>query len=318
MSTIRRLRTLLTGQSGVAVTGYLLALGSAAAVAATPIVRKTVSADVNPPTFSVWWYGLAGTYAWLLVLLTLPRLDSVARGEVHGASGIRRGWRPTLALVLANAGAAILYYTQIDLANPAIVSFFGRLRTVYVVLLGVVLLGERLGRQEWIGAAVTVLGTALIAYQGGEVLSLVLLLAVLGNLLFAIATVMAKFAVRHIPPITLVGYRGLLISVLILVYALIAGQWQTVTWHTLFVMAAGALGGPFLGHVMYYAALERVGAGRVAIITALQPVFVTLYTALVFGTLPTTQQALGGALTIGGVVLVFAARLRQPRADSTE
>ena len=42
--------------------GYLLALGSAAAIATTFIVRKQVSTAVNPATFSVWWYGLAGIY----------------------------------------------------------------------------------------------------------------------------------------------------------------------------------------------------------------------------------------------------------------
>jgi drug/metabolite transporter (DMT)-like permease len=140
------------------------------------------------------------------------------------------------------------------------------------------------------------------------VLNLVFLLALVENLLMAGATIMAKFAVRHIPPIVLAGYRGVLISLVILVYALITGQWEWVTGRTLAIMAAGALSGPFLGYVMHYASLARVAAGRAAIIAAVQPVFVTLYTVLLFGDLPTFQQALGGALTIAGVAMVFAAR----------
>jgi drug/metabolite transporter (DMT)-like permease len=276
-----------------------LALGSAAAIAATFVVRKSVSETVNPATFSVWWYGLAGLYAWTFALI---------RGKVHGARGIRTGWKPMLGLVLLNAAGAILYFLEIDLTNPALVSFFGRLRTVYTVLLGVVFLRERLNGQEWVGAAVTVLGTLLIAYRGGAVLNLVFLLALVENLLMAGATIMAKFAVHHIPPIVLAGYRGVLISLVILVYALLTGQWEWVEGRTLVIVATGALSGPFLGYVMHYASLARVDAGKAAIVAAIQPAFVTLYTVFLFGDLPTFQQALGGALTIVGVAVVFAAR----------
>lgn len=296
-----RIRSLLKRKLGSQLIGYLLALGSAAAIAATFVVRKSVSTKVNPATFSVWWYGLAGVYAWILAL---------ARGETHRASGILCAWKPTLGMVLVNAVGAILYYMEIDLTLPALVSFFGRLRTVYTVLLGVLFLRERLNGQEWAGAAVTILGTLLIAYRGGAVLNLVFLLALVENLLMAGATIMAKSAVRHIPPVVLAGYRGVLISLVILVYALLTGQWEWVDRRTMAIMAAGALSGPFLGHVMNYASLARVDAGKVAIIAAMQPVFVTVYTALLFGDLPTLRQTFGGALTIAGVIVVFAAHDR--------
>jgi drug/metabolite transporter (DMT)-like permease len=289
---------------GPQLVGYLLALGSAAAIAATFIVRKSVSTVVNPATFSVWWYGLAGIYAWIATLV---------RRETQHAKGIRSGWKPLLGLVVFNAGGAILYFMEIDLTNPALVSFFGRLRTVYIVLLGVLFLRERMNGQEWAGAAVTVLGTLLIAYRGGSVLGSVFLLALVENFLMATSTIMAKSAVRHISPFPLAGYRGVLIALVILVYAVVTGQWQWVDGRTMAIMALGALSGPFLGHVMNYASLARVGAGKAAIVAATQPVFVTVYTALLFGDLPALQQALGGALTIAGVVLVFAAQgVRQP------
>ena len=94
-----RTRPLPQVKLGSQAVGYLLALGSAAAIAATFVVRKSVSDEVNPATFSVWWYGLAGVYAWIFALI---------RGETHRAGGIRAGWKPTLGLVLLNAAGAIL------------------------------------------------------------------------------------------------------------------------------------------------------------------------------------------------------------------
>ena len=87
-------RLLSKGKPSPQMLGYLLALGSAAAIAATFIVRKSVSTEVNPATFSVWWYGLAGLYAWAFVLV---------RGETHLARGIRAGWKSVAGLALFNA-----------------------------------------------------------------------------------------------------------------------------------------------------------------------------------------------------------------------
>jgi drug/metabolite transporter (DMT)-like permease len=288
--------------------GYLFALGSAAAIGATYVFRKSVSETINPATFSVWWYGLAGVYAWILTF---------ARRETHKAFAIRANWQWVLGLALSNAAGAILYYTEIDLTNPTLVSFFRRLRTIYVVLLGVVFFYERLNRQEWLGAAITISGAALIAYRGGTALNLVFLLSLVENLLMAISLIMAKVAVRAMPPTVLVAYRGVTIALFVLIYALATGQWQPVSGTTLSIIAIGALSGPFLGHIMSYASLARIDAGKSAIIGAVQPVFVTIYTVVLFGDLPTVQQAFGGALTIVGVILVIIAQNHpQPVLDT--
>jgi uncharacterized membrane protein len=281
--------------------GYLFALGSAAAIGATYVFRKSVSDAVNPATFSTWWYGLAGVYAWIL---------TIARRETRKAFAIRLNWGWVVGLALSNAMGAILYYTEIDLTNPTLVSFFRRLRTIYVVLLGVIFFSERLNGQEWLGAAVTMTGAALIAYRGGAVLNLVFLLSLIENLMMAVSFVMAKVAVRVMSPTVLVAYRGVTISLIVFVYAQLTRQWQSVQGPTLAIIALGALGGPFVGHIMSYASLARIDAGKSALIGAVQPVFVTVYTVLLFGTWPTLQQAIGGALTVIGVILVIRAQSR--------
>ncbi len=279
--------------------GYLSALGSAAVIATAFIIRKWVSHQINPATFGVWWYGFAGLYAWIFTLLG---------GQARQANHIRFNWKPLLGLIVFNAIAALLYFTEIDLTNPALVSFFGRLRTVYTVVLGIIVFQERFNRQEWIGAGVAVLGAVIIAYKGGATLNVVFLIALVENLMMAATTMMAKFAVQNMPPVVLAAYRGSGMSMLLLIYTLFVGQWQRLDGRLIALVAAGAFVSPFLGYVLRYNALARIGAGQVAVITASQPVFVTLYTAILLAQRPTIQQSLGGVLTIGGVVLILRAR----------
>ncbi|MBN1584390.1 MAG: EamA family transporter [Anaerolineae bacterium] len=136
--------------------GYLFALGSAAVIATAFVVRKSISTQVNPAMFSVWWYGFAGLYAWFTPCCAVNGSRSTAKRMV--------------------------------------------------------------------------------------------------------------------------------------------------------LTAAGAFISPFLGYVLRYGALARIDAAKVAVVAAAQPVFVTLYTAILFAQWPTAQQSLGGILATAGVLLIFRAR----------
>ncbi len=282
--------------------GYLMAVAAAAAIATAFVSRKYISTQVNTATFSVWWYGLAGLYAWLLAW---------GQHQAGHLDQVRRSLKPLIVMVLCNAVAAILYFTEIDLTNPALVAFLGRLRTVYTVLLSLLFLRERFNRLEWLGAGIAILGALTIAYRGDAALNLVFWIALVENLLMAVTTIAAKLVLGHLPPLALAGYRGLSVSLLILIYALITHQWQWIDASTLAWIAGGAFISPFLGYVFQYGALARIQTSQVAVILDMQPVFATLYTALLFHTWPTARQSVGGLLVIGGVLLILAPKHKE-------
>jgi drug/metabolite transporter (DMT)-like permease len=70
----------------------------------------------------------------------------------------------------------------------------------------------------------------------------------------------------------------------------------------------GALGGPFVSHLLLYRALALVNASKVSLIGATQPLFVLLYSLALFGTLPLKHQIAGGLLSMGGVAILLSAR----------
>ncbi len=297
--------------------GYGLALLSTAIVATTFIISKIALRTVSPLWFSVYWYGAAGVYAALYARMRAPLsrpLCSPVPCQPQLAKELRpRAWRLLLGLGATTAISALLWFTQIQLADPALVSFFGNLSTLFTVALGMTWLGERLSWREGAGAAIILAGALLITYRAAPIVWLVFGMAVGQNLLHASGTLIAKRAIATLSPGSLTLARAASTSLFLAAFGMFQhGGWYYPPAHTLALILVGAVGGPFLSYVLFYRALALVTASSAALIGATRPLFVLLYGFFIFQTLPLAHQIVGGLLSIAGVALLFSTRQCQP------
>ncbi len=70
----------------------------------------------------------------------------------------------------------------------------------------------------------------------------------------------------------------------------------------------GSFLGPFLTSIGQYSALKYIEASRAAIIQSTTALFTVIGVFLYFGKLPLAYQAVGGLVTIGGVMLLILGR----------
>lgn len=281
--------------------GYGLALFSTAIVATTFVISKAALKIINPESFSVCWYGAAGVYA---------AIYGRVSGDTPGPTLLRQHWKLLLTLGLVNAVSALLWFSQIQMVNPALVSFLGGMSTLFAVLLGMTILGERLRPREWGGAAVIMAGTLLITYQSDRVVLVVFVLAVGQTFLHASCNIIAKRALSTVSPLSLTLARAGCTSLVTLLFAWMTGRWQQPPPGILALIVAGALGGPFISYILFYRALSLIDVSKAALIGATRPLFVLLYSLILFGSLPQPHQIAGGLLGIAGVVTLLSARQR--------
>jgi drug/metabolite transporter (DMT)-like permease len=279
--------------------GYVLALCSTATIATAFVISKAVLETINPESFNVYWYTAAAVYA-----LLYGRFS----GNPARWCTLRQYWKPLLSIGLLNALSMMLFFSAIQMTNPAVISFLGRISTLFTVLLGIIILGERLGRREWAGAAVILAGALLITYHADEVMLKVFFISLGSSFLYSCTIIIAKQAVVAISPLTLTLARSGGTASTILLLALITGRLQFPPLGMLLIISVGALGGPLISHLLLYRALALVDASRVALIGATQPLFVLLYSLALFGTLPLAHQIAGGLLSMGGVAMLLSAR----------
>lgn len=196
---------------------------------------------------------------------------------------------------------------------------------VFAALLSAVFLGERAGRAAWIGIALAIAGSALIAWgdasaQAREAHAAPLLgdALALAGALFGSAYLTLGRRVRARAPLT--GYLALVYASGAAVAALgVCLRGQSLTGYgsrEWMLFAAIAIVPNLIGHSLLNWGVRRMRTYVVGVAILGEPILATLYAMLLFGEFPGMQWAAGAALIGAGLVTVFLAEGPRAREEA--
>jgi drug/metabolite transporter (DMT)-like permease len=233
--------------------------------------------------------------------------------RVRGPIGLPRRRDVPRVLVLGVVGNFIYqmaFILGLNLTRAGNASLMLALVPVFVLVAGL-RARQRHGRRAWAGAALSVLGVALVS---GSALHLEGVATLVGDLiLIGAAAVWTAYTVGSQPLIqrygsvrttawTLwIGAVGLLLAGLPALRAQPWGRVDAVAWGGLLFSSLFSIG---LAYLIWYRGVERLGGARTAIFSNLTPVVALLTGALWLGERLTLFSVLGAAMVIGGVMLV--------------
>jgi drug/metabolite transporter (DMT)-like permease len=233
----------------------------------------------------------------------------------------RRDW-----IYVAIAAATIFvnqvcFVYSLEFAHASTVSLLFGSCPMFVGLISIAFRQAVLHRSFWIGTGFTFAGVALIAVSaGGGLLSgwkgdlLALSLAVTwASYTIAIAPLMRRYSPYRISALVLaLGWAPLA-----LVSIPQVGRQDFAFSGTVWLGFAYAVVGPlFLTNILWFTAVDRVGAARATIFNNLQPFFGVLFALLILSESLHALEIAGGLLIFAGIYL--ERRLRQPVVSPAE
>lgn len=189
----------------------------------------------------------------------------------------------------------------------------------FTLVLGALLLGERVGARQWVGIAVAVLGMAVVGWSRTQAAALVPFLMVLaGALGWAFGNLSSRLA-KPPNPLHLTLWMSVVVPVPMLALSLLiegpqqilsslTGSLEPAALPAWAGLAYTCLIGTVVGSGLWTWLLARHPAGVVAPFSMLVPVAGILTAALVLGEWPNWLELLGGAVVVAGV-LVGASRV---------
>jgi transporter family protein len=136
-----------------------------------------------------------------------------------------------------------------------------------------------------------------------------ILFVILTIILWGIAPILEKFALKEVSPILAITIRNTVIALILLIIAniIIDNFWHEVRKVKisifLFIIGGGVLGG-LLGMLTYFKALKLGEASRVVPIVASYPMVTAIFSALLLGEKLTLMKFIGIILIIVGVFLL--------------
>jgi drug/metabolite transporter (DMT)-like permease len=272
------------------------------------VATKAVVAELSPATL-VFARTLLG-WALMFAILTARREPALPPRSALGA-----------LFAMGFVGVAFHQALQayaLRLTTATNTGWLIGLTPLWSALLARLLLGERFGAGKLAGLAVGFAGATLVVTRGRLDPQLLALPTARGDLLILLSTLnWALYTVMSHPMIRRLGSAratagALLCGGLLLLPLFAAGPGPAELarlspggWAGVLFLGLACSG---LGYLFWYAALERLEASRVAAFLYLEPLVTVAAARLWLGEALPLTTVLGGALLLGGVVLVQRAR----------
>jgi drug/metabolite transporter (DMT)-like permease len=284
--------------------GVLAAIGSGAAWAIALILLKSLKSEVSP-------FGLT--------LVTAGLGVAALGGFILTDGATPLSFRPLLFLGISGIlGITIgdtLFFAAIPKVRAQTMVLFGLLGQTITVILGVVVLGERLTPLQWAGVAITVVGVTLVSRDEAEADGLPgesrlgLFYALLAALFGALSVLCAKTGLGEVSAAQGTFVRILFGGLGLLLFGLITGQVRS--WlqplrkrDTLLKVSAASFIGAFGGFYLFHLALKKIDIVIASPLSATEPLFAMPLALWFLGERPTVSGVMGTALAVLGAVLI--------------
>ncbi len=260
------------------------------------VLAKHFLQFTNPETLNTLWFGIAFVISAAVLIMRSPS-KALASFTAH--------WKDGVVVGGANAAAATFWFQSIEIAGPTTTAFVIRFSTIFIILMGIFFLKEKLHKQDLIGVAIAIVGALVINFDNGNYVQAGVLVALAASVAIAIHQVLSKVYVKNINPLELVCFRTFYTALFLLIYALFSSKIQAFPAGQLPLLIAGVAINAVIGFVFFYKALELMDVSKVAIIRTLDPFIVILFAFAAFQTLPSLTQFAGGSLVVAGVMVTM-------------
>ncbi len=241
-----------------------------------------------------------------------------------------KDWFALLSVsVLAGVIGPAVTFTALEITSVNNVILIGRLEPPLTLALSIFVLGSSVGALTVMGAALALVGVALTLFLAapdpamtdmmGFTLGRGEILAAIGAISRAIASLASAYALRQIPlGIFMIG-RTLISTVVFGVTAVILfgpEHFMDVAspflWQWMLVYGGILVMG---GQLAWFAGLRTSTASEVSLASSFGPIAGILSAFLILGVLPTTAQYIGGGVILLGIILTQYEQLQQAKRD---
>lgn len=209
--------------------------------------------------------------------------------------------------------AALCWFASINLAGPSVATFVSQLGIVIGVLLGAIVLRERVTVLDGVGSVLAIAGALAITYRSGETVVIGVALAIVTSLGWALQSLLVKRYVAVIDKLDLILVRSITMCVSVLGLSAVTGG---LVWPGFWLIPASvvlAWFGFVMVNLLVYHALNYTDVAKVSVLSVIEPPTVMVGAFLVFGDVPATMQLAGAILILLGVSIILMQPMLWPK-----
>lgn len=288
--------------------GYFFIAGTAFFTALSYVFGKSVNKNLNPETVTFFWFSGAAFFS-MLTAMMIPSQRSELRQ-------VRKYLSIFIMSSVVTAIGSALWIISLRTIGPPLTSFLMKSQTLFSLFLGIVFLDERLNRWEAVGIILTIAGGLVVAYQREVSLIFGTMVALFAAFFYSLLSFIVKRFAQHLNMFTVANLRSIGVAVVLFVYLISTGRFQTPGLKDLAFMILGGVTGAYIAKASQFESIKLIGVSQSTAVMSLESLFVVIFSYLLFNDLPSVIKLIGGVGTLIGVV--FLVIFRGERTDVLE
>ncbi len=263
------------------------------------ILSKSILEVINLNTFMVFWFGFASLNI-TLFLLFYPK-DWASFRAIF--SELRNNLLFYSYILSSELGAALLFFYLIKKMNPSVISFIENLNPLFVFVISVVFLNEKMNKIELSGGMISLSGIMLLtfSYLNGNIL--LIILSIFDIFIYAVNLTVIRWYRENFTSFCLASLRIYTIFFAFFLIGFLRKEVFLPNIKTFILLFIGGTVGPFLGMFSYFKSLQYLKASTVSFFNRLKPFLVFLGSSLILG------YELGSRVLMAGILIVFGTGL---------
>jgi drug/metabolite transporter (DMT)-like permease len=280
--------------------GILFTLLSAVFNSSTYLLSRLILNLTNVETMLVLWFFWGNIIFFFYMFLT-KSLKQIFYET-------KRNLKSLAILGLINTVSVILWSYGILLGDLTNVTFLFRFEVIFAVLLGLILLKEKLMSLEILGIILAIIGAFVMVYSGQLALGLGDLIMLFAALTSAISSFVTKIYSKKISSFALAYNRSVFLFILIGIYSIALGKINFAFSTDLLILTlTAAFVGAFLGFVFFYKSLSFYELSKATSVRSVEPFFAVIFALIFLSVAPTLPQLFGGTLIVVGIIILSLA-----------
>lgn len=283
--------------------GFLYSLGGAILLSTNFVTAKYGLKGFNPETFSCVWTSAAAIYA-----LGIAMAGRSSRPQIFPRQNIKA----LVCLGIVAGIGMIMTWSGLSILDPVFSSFIWRFFPVLTILLGVLILKERLSRHEVFAMLLMFAGSLWSMAGRWEIVGKGVILTILACCLTSVQLLIAKSQTNLVHPNVLVVYRVGIGAVFTICWALATDTADfDVEARYWLITLLGAFLGPCASFLLTFRAYRYWSLSRSSIVLTAQPLLVLPLAYLFLDSLPTPRELLGGCMILAGSFWISFIQIRK-------
>ena len=214
--------------------------------------------------------------------------------------------------LVMGVGMYLTLYLALFLAeNTATIALFSKLEVPFALLLGVVILGERVGIQRIAGISVAMIGAVVISFDPAAVDDLPgLFWITVSSALYALSMIMVRQIGGAVPALTITAWVALVCAPILFAVSFLfesnhLAVVESASWRGWLALFYTVVMGSIVSHSGMYFLLQRYPISAVSPFALLAPIFAVIGGLLFLDDRLTPPLIAGGLLVMFGVAWIY-------------